>query len=127
MAQLRHLAGGADIFFANLFDKSYARDVGGTTGEHAYPELFHADTTCGTYQGVTDQVIMTATPGDYRVSWGCSACRALMLGASGDVVCDSACRGVVHVVHWAGGHRRGWQASGVSGGGCRRGSVTGPC
>jgi hypothetical protein len=50
-------------------------------------------------------------------SWGCSACRALMLGASGDVVCDSACRGVVrvvHVVHWAGGHRRGWQASGVS-------------
>jgi ADP-ribose pyrophosphatase YjhB (NUDIX family) len=49
---------------------------------------------------------------------GWSACRALMLGASGYVVCDSACRGVVHVVHvvhWAGGHRRGWQASGVSG------------
>ena len=67
MAQLRHLASGADIFFANLFDKSYARDVGGTTGEHAYPELFHADTPCGTYQGVTDQVVMTATPGHSRV------------------------------------------------------------
>jgi crotonobetainyl-CoA:carnitine CoA-transferase CaiB-like acyl-CoA transferase len=52
-----------------LFDKSYARNVGSTTGEHAYlpPELFHTDTPCGTYQGVTDQVVMTATPGHYRV------------------------------------------------------------
>ena len=118
MAQLRHLAGGADIFFANLFDKSYARDVGGTTGEHAYPELFHADTTCGTYQGVTDQVIMTATPGDYRVSWGCSACRALMLGASGDVVCDSACRGVVRVCSCC--PLGGWSSAWLAGLGCFR-------
>jgi len=52
-----------------LFDKSYAQDVGNTTGEHAYlpPELFHADTPSGTYQGVTDQVVMSATPGHYRV------------------------------------------------------------
>lgn len=51
-----------------LFDKSYAREVGGTTGAHAYlpPELFHADTPCGTYQGVTDQVVMSASPGHYR-------------------------------------------------------------
>ncbi len=52
-----------------MFDKSYAQAVGSTTGEHAYlpPELFHADTPSGTYQGVTDQVVMSATPGHYRV------------------------------------------------------------
>ena len=52
-----------------LFDKSYTQDIGSTTGEHAYlpPELFHADTPSGTYQGVTDQVVMSATPGHYRV------------------------------------------------------------
>ena len=52
-----------------LFDKSYAQDVGSTGGEHAYlpPELFHADTPSGTYQGVTDQVVMSATPGHYQV------------------------------------------------------------
>ena len=46
-----------------LFDKDYAREIGATTGDHAYlpPEVFQADTPCGTYQGVTDQVLMTAT------------------------------------------------------------------
>lgn len=48
-----------------LFDKDYAHEIGTTTGDHAYlpPEVFQADTPCGTYQGVTDQVLMTATPG----------------------------------------------------------------
>ena len=51
-----------------IFDKSYSREVGSTDGDHAYlpPEVFEADTPCGHYQGVTDQVIMPATPGSYR-------------------------------------------------------------
>ncbi|MGP8244380.1 MAG: CoA transferase [Bryobacteraceae bacterium] len=51
-----------------IFDKSYSREVGSTDGDHAYlpPEVFEADTPCGHYQGVTDQVIMPATPGHYR-------------------------------------------------------------
>lgn len=52
-----------------IFDKSYAREIGGTDGDHAYlaPEVFEADTPCGHYQGVTDQVVMSATPGYYKV------------------------------------------------------------
>jgi len=51
-----------------VFDKSYARGIAGTEGEHAYlaPELFTAETPCGFYQGVTDQVRMSQTPGYYR-------------------------------------------------------------
>jgi crotonobetainyl-CoA:carnitine CoA-transferase CaiB-like acyl-CoA transferase len=50
------------------FDKAYARAVGGTEGEHAYlsPDLFDAFTPCGHYQGVTDQVEMSDTPGFYH-------------------------------------------------------------
>jgi crotonobetainyl-CoA:carnitine CoA-transferase CaiB-like acyl-CoA transferase len=50
------------------FNKAYARAVGCTEGDHAYlsPELFEADTPCGHYQGVTDQVEMSDTPGFYR-------------------------------------------------------------
>lgn len=50
-----------------IFDKDYASDIGATTGDHAYldPEVFHADTPNGRYQGVTDQVHMSATPGHY--------------------------------------------------------------
>jgi hypothetical protein len=38
-------------------------------GEHEYraPELFEAKTACGFYQGVTDQVKMSRTPGSYRI------------------------------------------------------------
>lgn len=51
-----------------VFDKDYARSVAGTEGDHAYlaPELFEAETPCGHYQGVTDQVAMSRTPGFYR-------------------------------------------------------------
>ena len=53
-----------------IFDKSYASDVAGGGGDHAYPDpdLFQADTPCGHYQGVTDQVVMSGTPGFFAVS-----------------------------------------------------------
>jgi crotonobetainyl-CoA:carnitine CoA-transferase CaiB-like acyl-CoA transferase len=52
-----------------VFDKEYAHSVAGSPGEHVYlpPELFTAQTPCGHYQGVTDQVAMARTPGVYRV------------------------------------------------------------
>jgi crotonobetainyl-CoA:carnitine CoA-transferase CaiB-like acyl-CoA transferase len=52
-----------------LFDKSYAYNVAGSDGEHSYlsPELFWEDTPCGHYQGVTDQVAMSGTPGHYQI------------------------------------------------------------
>ena len=48
-----------------IFDKNYADRVAGSAGDHAYPspELFSAETPCGHYQGVTDQVSMSVTPG----------------------------------------------------------------
>ncbi|BBG02268.1 MULTISPECIES: CoA transferase [Pseudonocardia] len=51
-----------------VFDLGYAREIAGTGTEHAYPdpETFTASTPLGHYQGVTDQVRMTATPGGYR-------------------------------------------------------------
>ncbi|WP_168073837.1 CoA transferase [Caulobacter sp. SSI4214] len=52
-----------------VFDKAYAKAVAGQPGGHEYlpPDLFQADTPCGHYQGVTDQVTMSATPGHYAV------------------------------------------------------------
>jgi hypothetical protein len=52
-----------------IFDKAYARRVAGTDEEHKFstPELFEAETPCGHYQGVTDQVKMSGTPGQFRV------------------------------------------------------------
>jgi crotonobetainyl-CoA:carnitine CoA-transferase CaiB-like acyl-CoA transferase len=49
------------------FDKGYAYATAGTAGGHEYlaPDLFEAETPCGHYQGVTDQVTMSATPGFY--------------------------------------------------------------
>jgi crotonobetainyl-CoA:carnitine CoA-transferase CaiB-like acyl-CoA transferase len=51
-----------------LFDKAYARSAAGADGEHAYlaPDIFQASTPCGEYQGVTDQVTMSRTPGRYQ-------------------------------------------------------------
>jgi hypothetical protein len=50
-----------------VFDKRYAYDTAGTAGGHEFlaPELFEAETPCGHYQGVTDQVNMSGTPGFY--------------------------------------------------------------
>jgi crotonobetainyl-CoA:carnitine CoA-transferase CaiB-like acyl-CoA transferase len=51
-----------------IFEKEYARATAGSSDEHYYPEpdLFTAETSCGTYQGMTDQIIMSRTPGSYR-------------------------------------------------------------
>jgi crotonobetainyl-CoA:carnitine CoA-transferase CaiB-like acyl-CoA transferase len=51
-----------------IFDKAYAKATAGSTDEHTYiaPELFTAKTPLGTYQGMTDQVVMSRTPGAFR-------------------------------------------------------------
>jgi crotonobetainyl-CoA:carnitine CoA-transferase CaiB-like acyl-CoA transferase len=51
-----------------VFDKQYAARIAGTAGDHEYlpPELFEADTPLGHYQGVTDQVQMSKTPGRFK-------------------------------------------------------------
>jgi crotonobetainyl-CoA:carnitine CoA-transferase CaiB-like acyl-CoA transferase len=51
-----------------VFDKQYAARIAGTAGDHEYlpPELFEADTALGHYQGVTDQVQMSKTPGRFK-------------------------------------------------------------
>lgn len=51
-----------------MFDKSYAHEIGNTAGDHQFlpPDTFTAETPLGHYQGVTDQVVMSKTPGHYR-------------------------------------------------------------
>jgi crotonobetainyl-CoA:carnitine CoA-transferase CaiB-like acyl-CoA transferase len=51
-----------------LFDKTYAQDTAGSNDEHTYvaPDLFIAETPLGIYQGMTDQVAMSRTPGAFR-------------------------------------------------------------
>lgn len=51
-----------------IFDKAYAREMAGSSDEHAYipPDQFSAVTPMGIYTGVTEQVEMTETPGSYR-------------------------------------------------------------
>ena len=51
-----------------IFDKAYAKETAGSTDEHANiaPDLFTAETPLGTYQGMTDQVVLSKTPGSFR-------------------------------------------------------------
>ena len=51
-----------------IFDKAYARATAGSADEHKEiaPDLFTAETPLGTYQGLTDQVVMSRTPGSFR-------------------------------------------------------------
>ena len=51
-----------------IFDKDYAKATAGSTDEHKYvaPDLFTAETPLGTYQGMTDQIVLSRTPGAYR-------------------------------------------------------------
>jgi len=51
-----------------IFDKTYAKATAGSSDEHLYvePDLFTAATPCGTYQGMTDQVVMSRTPAAFR-------------------------------------------------------------
>jgi crotonobetainyl-CoA:carnitine CoA-transferase CaiB-like acyl-CoA transferase len=50
------------------FDKAYAKATAGSSDEHAYPapDLFTAETPLGTYQGMTDQTLLSRTPGAFR-------------------------------------------------------------
>jgi hypothetical protein len=51
-----------------LFDKAYAKETADSTDEHKYvaPDLFTAETPLGTYQGMTDQAVLSKTPGSFR-------------------------------------------------------------
>jgi crotonobetainyl-CoA:carnitine CoA-transferase CaiB-like acyl-CoA transferase len=51
-----------------IFDKAYAEATAGSSDEHAYvaPDLFTAETPLGTYQGMTDQTVLSRTPGSFR-------------------------------------------------------------
>ena len=51
-----------------IFDKAYAQETADSTDAHRYvaPDLFTAETPLGTYQGMTDQVILSRTPGAFR-------------------------------------------------------------
>jgi crotonobetainyl-CoA:carnitine CoA-transferase CaiB-like acyl-CoA transferase len=51
-----------------IFDKAYAKATAGSTEEHSYvaPDLFTAETPLGNYQGMTDQVLMSRTPGSFN-------------------------------------------------------------
>jgi crotonobetainyl-CoA:carnitine CoA-transferase CaiB-like acyl-CoA transferase len=51
-----------------IFDKSYAKATAGSSEEHRYvePYLFTAETPLGTYQGMTDQVVMSRTAGSFN-------------------------------------------------------------
>ena len=51
-----------------IFDKTYAQQTAGSREEHSYvdPDVFTADTPLGTYQGFTDQVVLSRTPGAFR-------------------------------------------------------------
>src|SRR5215813_13642938 len=51
-----------------IFDKAYAQATADSTDEHrrVEPDLFTAETPCGTYQGMTDQVVLSRTPGSFR-------------------------------------------------------------
>jgi crotonobetainyl-CoA:carnitine CoA-transferase CaiB-like acyl-CoA transferase len=51
-----------------IFDKAYAQETAGSKEEHTYvaPDVFTAETPLGTYQGFTDQVVLSRTPGAFR-------------------------------------------------------------
>jgi CoA-transferase family III len=51
-----------------IFDKAYAQATAGSTDEHTYvaPDLFTAETPIGSYRGITDQIVMSRTPGVFR-------------------------------------------------------------
>jgi len=56
------------MYTLGIYDKEFAAAKAGSSDEHAFldPDLFTAETTMGTYQGVTEQVAMTKTPGYYK-------------------------------------------------------------
>ncbi|EWM17702.1 CoA transferase [Kutzneria sp. 744] len=57
------------ILSMGVFDRAYAAETAGGVEQHRYldPETFTVDTPLGAYQGVTEQVRMSRTPGRYAV------------------------------------------------------------
>lgn len=57
------------ILSMGVFDQGYAAETAGFVEQHRYldPETFTVDTPLGRYQGVTEQVRMSLTPGRYAV------------------------------------------------------------
>ncbi len=56
------------LYSLGIFDKDYVKATAGSSDEHAdvVPDLFTAETPLGTYQGLTDQLVMSRTPGSFR-------------------------------------------------------------
>ena len=56
------------LYSPGIFDKDYARATAGSSDEHAEvtPDLFTAEPPLGTYQGMTDNVVLSRTPGSFR-------------------------------------------------------------
>src|SRR5215475_2995918 len=56
------------LYSLGIFDKDYARATAGSSDEHAdvAPDLFTAETPLGTYQGITEKVVLSRTPGSFR-------------------------------------------------------------
>jgi crotonobetainyl-CoA:carnitine CoA-transferase CaiB-like acyl-CoA transferase len=50
-----------------IFDKAYAQKTAGSSDEHFYaaPDQFTAETPLGTYQGISDPVTLSKTPGSF--------------------------------------------------------------
>jgi hypothetical protein len=48
----------------NIFGKAYGKATAGSSDEHTYiaPDLFTAETALGSYQGMTDQIVISRTP-----------------------------------------------------------------
>jgi crotonobetainyl-CoA:carnitine CoA-transferase CaiB-like acyl-CoA transferase len=55
------------ILSLGVFDREYVAATAGRGPQHEYraPELLSADTPLGRYQGVTEQIRMSATPGEF--------------------------------------------------------------
>ncbi|SIS04033.1 CoA-transferase family III [Peribacillus simplex] len=51
-----------------IFDKRFVNETAGSSEEHEFiaPDLFTAETPLGLYQGLTEQVEMSETPGEYQ-------------------------------------------------------------
>ena len=56
------------MYQLGVFDKEFAKSIAGKSPGHEFmdPDLFTADTPMGKYQGLTEQVFMSRTPGHYK-------------------------------------------------------------
>jgi crotonobetainyl-CoA:carnitine CoA-transferase CaiB-like acyl-CoA transferase len=56
------------MYTLGIYDMKYAKSTAGKSAEREFldPELFTAETPMGTYQGLTEQVVMSKTPGSYK-------------------------------------------------------------